>query len=290
MITIFCSISKNEVKKVESWLIPSLQKQKNITSIELYLINYTGKGKLYTGKAELGIVKITEIKSEKSLGFGEAHNFAFNEITPKDYFLIINPDVYLHEDCIHEMIREITSEEKIGIVEARQLPFEHPKEYDRETGDTPWASGFGIIVKSDLFKRIRGFDENFWMYCEDVDLSWRTWLAGYRVVYCPSAIAYHFTGAFFEYVSGRFYIEQFWSARNFLYLAHKYWGGTGERKAKRLLKGANYPAYFKKEILDSFEGLKDITDTRFRSQFKGELKKLKKKIKITGFNQYHETR
>lgn len=288
-ITVFCSISKGEMKKVSSWLIPSLEKQKNISEINLYFINYTGKGIAYDGQNECGIVKIREINKNKQLGFGEAHNFAFLHAKPASHFLIINPDVYLHEDCISEMIKTMFSDDEIGIVEARQLPFEHPKEYDSETGETPWASGFGILVKSNFFKKVGGFDELFWMYCEDVDLSWRAWLNEYKVVYNPNAVAYHFTGAYFEYQPNRFYLEQFWSARNYFYIMYKFWGMKGEIRARNFFRSMNYDREFKDKVIESFEEVKKLMDHDFHKKNAAKLKQMKNKIKSVGFNQYHET-
>jgi cellulose synthase/poly-beta-1,6-N-acetylglucosamine synthase-like glycosyltransferase len=42
-----------------------------------------------------------------------------------------------------------------------------------------------------VFLELGGFDTDFFAYFEDVDLSWRAWLAGYRVVYRPSSRVYH---------------------------------------------------------------------------------------------------
>ena len=42
-----------------------------------------------------------------------------------------------------------------------------------------------------LFQRIGGFDEDYFAYYEDLDLGWRTWLAGHEVHYAPSAVCYH---------------------------------------------------------------------------------------------------
>ncbi|MFA5993666.1 MAG: glycosyltransferase [Parcubacteria group bacterium] len=285
---VFCSVATKEIKTVIEWLIPSLEKQKNVKKINLFLINYTGKNRIYAGPNESGMVNIEEINSGKELGFGEAHNFAFNEIKPKKYFLIINPDVYLHEDCICEMVEKIKSDEKIGIVEARQLPFEHPKEYDRVTGETPWASGFGILVKSEFFEKVGGFDEDFWMYCEDVDLSWRAWLDEYSVVCCNSAIGYHYTGNYFEYRNDRYYLEHFWSSRNFLYLAYKYFGNSGFDSAKKYLSDTSYPDNFKKEVLSAFNEMDKKQATLFFAKNKNKITELNKKIKINGFNQYHD--
>lgn len=57
------------------------------------------------------------------------------------------------------------------------------------------STGGGFIAKTAMFKDIGLFDEAFFMYYEDVDVSFRAQLAGYKVRYTPSAIAYHKLGA-----------------------------------------------------------------------------------------------
>ncbi len=47
------------------------------------------------------------------------------------------------------------------------------------------------MIKRDMFLKVRGFDEDFFMFGEETDLSWRVWLAGYEVKYIPRAITYH---------------------------------------------------------------------------------------------------
>jgi GT2 family glycosyltransferase len=51
-----------------------------------------------------------------------------------------------------------------------------------------------MLVRRDLIERIGGLDERFWAYCEDVDLCWRAWQAGYKVLFCPNAFITHKVG------------------------------------------------------------------------------------------------
>lgn len=290
VINIFCSASSRESEKLRAWLIPSLCNQRRVPEICLYLVNYTGRGKIYDGPARLGSLRIEELSKGEPCGFGEAHNFAYSETGPEDFFIIANPDVYCHQNCISELARARLANQDAALVEARQLPFEHPKEYDESTGYTPWASGFLLLINSPFFRQVRGFDENFWMYCEDVDLSWRAWLNGFKVVYNPSAVGYHFTGAHFEYKAHRYYLENFWTARNFLYLAYKFWGDKAEKKAVRTFLRRSYPENFKREVMQSYEQLKSSLPARPPLIAGNVGRKLSDKVRITGFNLYHRER
>jgi len=289
-ISIFCSASSKEVEKLRAWLIPSLCNQKNVPEICLYLVNYTGMDSIYDGPTRIGNLRIEELSKGVPCGFGEAHNFAYSKAEPKDFFIIANPDVYCHQFCISELMSTRAANPDAALVEARQQPFEHPKEYDESTGYTPWASGFFLLIDSSFFRQVGGFDENFWMYCEDVDLSWRAWLNGFKVVYCPRAVGYHFTGAHFEYKAHRYYLENFWTARNFIYLAYKYWGERAERKAIAKFLRRSYPANFKQEVMKSYEQLKRDLPGRAPLIGGNIHRKLSDKVKITGFNLYHRER
>ncbi|NIM46572.1 MAG: hypothetical protein GTN40_00210 [Candidatus Aenigmarchaeota archaeon] len=285
-IQIFCSVSQKEIVQVKTWLIPSLMRQKGVGKIILYLINYSGEGRVYKGSKNIGKVSVKEIDNSRPRGFGEAFNYLFNIVKPRDCFLIVNPDIYLHEICIGEMVQKMLRSRDIGIVEARQLPFEHPKEFNKKTKETPWATGSCMLVNSEFFKEVGGFDKNFWMYCEDVDLSWQAWLKDYRVLHNPDAIAYHFTGLYFEYNDYQYYLEHFWSARNFIYLMYKYWRKRGEKKAIKIFLKTRFPEYFKKEVLESYKELKEKSTIPMLKE-RQKLNSLKDKIKVLGFNRYH---
>ena len=112
-------------------------------------------------------------------------------LSVSDLVLIINPDCYASPNLVFELCRAL-DDPQAGIVEARQVPLEHPKEFDRRTGETSWASGACMLIRRDVIEQIGGFDEeSFFMYCDDVDFSWRARLGGYRVVYRPTACVFH---------------------------------------------------------------------------------------------------
>ena len=62
-------------------------------------------------------------------------------------------------------------------------------------GDVEWASGAALLVRRSLLSELGGLDDGFFLYCEDMDLCRRMQLAGFRVVFEPSASAKHVGGA-----------------------------------------------------------------------------------------------
>jgi hypothetical protein len=108
-----------------------------------------------------------------------------------ELLLVLNPDTYPSPTALIELVKAIDTP-GVGVVEARQIPLEHPREYDLTSGDTSWASGYCMLVRRALFEELDGFDEaHFLLHCDDVDFSWRARAAGYRVVIAPFASVFH---------------------------------------------------------------------------------------------------
>jgi GT2 family glycosyltransferase len=144
----------------------------------------------YWRESNLPIVRFA---SEGNVGFGNAMNrlmtTAFADSATK-WFLCLNPDGTLHRNALRELL-VMSGEHPHSLIEARQFPEEHNKQYDAETFETPWASGACLLICYDIFKKIGGFDPNFFMYLEDVDFSWRARSAGFSVKIAPRAIFGH---------------------------------------------------------------------------------------------------
>lgn len=79
---------------------------------------------------------------------------------------------------------------------------EHGVETAPQAGDVFGGTGGATLYKTNVFKGIGLFDEDFFMYFEDVDVSFRAQLAGWRVVYTPKAIAYHKRGVSTKKIPG----------------------------------------------------------------------------------------
>ena len=69
----------------------------------------------------------------------------------------------------------------------------NPERYE-EPGSTEWVAGACLLVRRDVLERIGGWDESFFLYCEDIDLCKRIQTAGFEVRYEPSAVAVHMGG------------------------------------------------------------------------------------------------
>lgn len=156
-----------------------------------------------------------------NLGSAEGNNRLWAEVDT-DLVLILNPDTVLAPDALVELVQPLRRP-GVGLVDARQLPIEHPKDYDAATGDTSWASGACSMVPASVIREIGGYDSrSFFLYCDDVDFSWRVRLAGHRVVHQPSARVFHDKRLRPDGSWAVGAAEEYWSAEGALVLAHKY--------------------------------------------------------------------
>jgi len=117
-----------------------------------------------------------------------------------------------------------------GVWEEDQGQFDEEEEVFSPCGG---ACAIRRSMLDDLAARGQGqpFDEDFFAYCEDVDLGWRARLAGYRCLYVPTAVVYHRLSA-----TGGGKIASFYTGRNFIYvLAKNYPASLFKRHWRRII-------------------------------------------------------
>jgi len=133
------------------------------------------------------------VPTGRNLGFTGGYEQAFH-CGDAEYYFVINTDTRMATDAIPRLVEVLSADPRVGLAEARQSPREHPKYYDSVTGETSWCSGACVMVREKALRSVGGgFDPTFFMYAEDVDLSWRMWLHGWKCVYVPDAVVEHFT-------------------------------------------------------------------------------------------------
>lgn len=108
-----------------------------------------------------------------------------------DAIVSANPDGCFHYRCL-EWLLQVWKLHPKDIIEAAQFPEEHPKAYNPKTRETDWASGCCMLLSKFLYGKTGGLDTHFFLYVEDVDLSWRVRLAGHRIRFVPEAHYGHF--------------------------------------------------------------------------------------------------
>ena len=128
-----------------------------------------------------------------NIGFGAGHNRLMQAAFAQgaDFYIATNPDGIFHPNAIAALVQMAKAHDDCALIEAMQFPAEHPKDYSPFTFETAWASGACLFIPRRVFECVGGFDNTFFMYCEDVDLSWRVRAAGFPVRICPRALFLH---------------------------------------------------------------------------------------------------
>ena len=130
-----------------------------------------------------------------NLGFGCGNN-AMLERCDTPFVLLMNQDAIPEPGSLQELLRVAQADaETVAAWEMRQIPYEHPKAYDPVSGQVEWVSGAAVLMRTQAFKAVGGFEPRIFMYGEDVELSWRLRCAGWRLRYVPRAAVVHRTYA-----------------------------------------------------------------------------------------------
>lgn len=227
-------------------------------------------------------VRFIDRVGDSPTGFGANHNHLFQSRGTSDDFVILNPDCLAMPGSIDRLLSRKLGRPNAAIIEGRQWPFEHPKEYDASTLETPWASGAFALISGDFFAECEGFDDAFFLYLEDVDLSWRAWFSGREVIYEPEAVVIHFSNGPF-YRSDIRSNEEYYGSRNFLMLMRKFFGADGEKSGIRFVR-RNFPAAIADQIIADYE-----VSYRDRVMLP-RIVYTHPQVKVLGFNVFHEMR
>ena len=137
----------------------------------------------------------TRLEQTSNRGFGAGHNDTLR-LGRSRLVLVSNLDLTFEREAIARLVEAALESPRETVAwECRQKPFEHPKAYDILSGQTDWVSCACVMLRRSAWKQIGGFDERFFMYGEDVDLSFRLRAAGFLLRYCPRAAVWHHTYA-----------------------------------------------------------------------------------------------
>jgi GT2 family glycosyltransferase len=165
------------------------------------------------------------INLHKNLGFAGGYNEALKHVEA-DYYVLLNSDVQVTPGWLDPIIHLLEQDKKNAACQPKILSYKHPHifeyagagggwldiygypfargrifdfceedhgQYDI-TQEVFWATGAAMVIRSNVFHDLLGFDEYFFAHQEEIDLCWRMHLAGFKVFCCTESIVYHVGG------------------------------------------------------------------------------------------------
>lgn len=195
-------------------------------NIEIIVIDNASKDKTVEILRNFQFPKIKIIANKKNLGFGAGHNVGIKESRSAlpEFILCLNQDIVLDKDFIFEAIEVFKKGSKIGAVQGKLLQrtmnseqrtidttgliiFKNRQVVNRGQGEKDigqyekieeifGADGAAPVYRREALEDVKifnseYFDEDFFAYKEDIDLSWRLRLYGWKIVYNHKSIAWH---------------------------------------------------------------------------------------------------
>jgi GT2 family glycosyltransferase len=176
--------------------------------------------------------EVKMIMNKTNLGFGKANNQGMKEASG-EYYLLLNSDCFVEPETIKTLLKAMEAMKNVDMAGCKLLnvdgstqasfgyfpnlwrivalmlfvdnlplvrkffPSIHVREisrYSRLT-DVDWVMGALVLLRKEVFKQTGGFDEQYFMYGEEVEWMKRVKTAGYRIVYIPQTTATHIGGA-----------------------------------------------------------------------------------------------
>ena len=149
-----------------------------------------------------------------NVGFSSGNNAGARDATAP-YLVFLNNDTEVEPGWLAALVRAVESDRGIGLVSSQVVYLDSPNVIDsagdgylrcgggykhrhgqlvdRQAADREvfGACGAAFLIRRELFEQLGGFDEDFFMVYEDVDLSYRARLAGSRVVFASGALVRH---------------------------------------------------------------------------------------------------
>jgi len=181
--------------------------------LELILVdNGSSDGSIAYMKANFPEVRI--VQNDHNLGFARGNNIGAAEASGQ-YVAFLNNDMRVDPHWLIELLKPMVKERDVVCTASKILSWDGKRidfvggalnfyghgfqlDYGRsniedyaEERPLLFACGGAMLIARKVFLESGGFDEDYFAFFEDIDLGWRLWMLGYRIIFAPKAIVYH---------------------------------------------------------------------------------------------------
>lgn len=199
----------------------SLDKVKGGVDLEIWVVDNASEDDSLEETQKL-FPKLNYIENQENLGFGAANNQALRKITT-ELILLLNPDTQVEKNTLPYMVNFMKEHPDVGASTCRGLKNDRTLDLAYHRGfPTPWVSllyflgndslyhltdrnmeeahevdaisGSFFMTRKSVLNQIGIFDEDYWLYGEDLDLCFRMKQAGFKIMYVPKVVVIHHKG------------------------------------------------------------------------------------------------
>jgi GT2 family glycosyltransferase len=188
-----------------------LSRQQGVTCELILVDNGSSDGSVAWVRTKFPQIKLVQLSSNRGFTGG---NLAGLEAAQGEFIALVNNDTRADERCLSELLLPMIRDSQVGISAAKLLLDGTEVINSAGVGLTTAAVGFdrgygensslydvpeyvfgacaaGVLYRRSMLEEIGFLDNDFFLYSEDVDLSFRAQIAGWKCIYVPSAIVYH---------------------------------------------------------------------------------------------------
>lgn len=212
----------NGAKLLEQFL-PSVIEHSDVATI--YVVdNASTDSSIEVLKTKFPSVNI--IQNDGNYGFAKGYNVALQQVE-EDYYALVNSDVEVTEGWLSPILTVFDKELNVSIIQPKILDYKNKEyfeyagaaggfidqygypfcrgrifdtiekdngQYDDET-EIFWASGACFFIRKEIYRKLNGFDCEFFAHQEEIDLCWRAFNLGYKAKFTSKSVVYHIGGA-----------------------------------------------------------------------------------------------
>jgi GT2 family glycosyltransferase len=196
--------------------VRALQYPRNNVTVWVVDNNSTDGSVAAMKAADVGFEKKI-IVNTANLGFARANNRIFAQ-SSAPFIALLNVDTKVDPGWLAQLVKAAGERPQAGMFASKQMPREANRAIDENSHEVSWCSGGHCLIRRQALERVGCFEEKLFMYGEDVDLSWRMWLAGFTCAYVAGAVCFHHEQGHETFKQRRAYYH----VRNSILLRYKY--------------------------------------------------------------------
>lgn len=241
--------SENDIKACLSSI-----EVKNSVNVECIIVSNSPIKKDLESFTKSLNLSIRIYQNDDNLGFSKACNLGA-DLAKGEFLFFLNPDTFFLNDTVQELLSCYYSINQVGLIGAKTFNQDHNPEPSvkntiskgyfitwvfpflkklfpsekighytpNSTGEVSVINGHSMFIYKQLFKRIGGMEEDFFMYWEENDLCLRIQNSGFKVIYCSEAELIHTSGTSTSPFFSKMEIEKHRSQKKFILKHYPTW-------------------------------------------------------------------